>query len=104
MYDGIILSVPAAARGDLIDASVRERPASQDPPRRHDAATERAVKADRLLRVMRAGGVELALSAERARQHEPVGADEREEDTPEGSTCPPCSGSQGSHGCSARAR
>lgn len=104
MYDGIILPVPTAARADVVDAPVGERPASQDPPRRYHAATERAVNADRLLRVMRAGGVELALSAERARQHEPVGADEREEDTPQGSTCAPCGGSQGPHGCSARAR
>src|SRR5262245_7794020 len=68
---------------DGVEPALRERTAPSDPPGTHERSLDRAVLADRLLGVVRAGGGEAALPAKRARQRQPVQMDDPDQEHPD---------------------
>src|SRR3972149_6265711 len=87
----------------MVDAAPGERPAPNHPPRGHEASLHRAVRPDRILRVVRAGGVETALTAEVRRQDQPVDAKEREQGQARGRADRPRQVAEEGHGRATRA-
>src|SRR5262245_4401037 len=75
-----------ASRLDRVVPARGERAASRDPPGAHQGSSDRAVLADRVLGVVRAGGGEAALPAERSGQREPVHVYQSDQEQPE--LCP----------------
>lgn len=66
----------------MVYPAVGERPAPRDPPRRHQHAAHRAMCADRILRVARAGRVEAALCPQPPRKRCAVSLYETDEHEP----------------------
>ena len=66
----------------MVHPAVGERPASRDPPGRHQHAPKRAMRADRILRVARARRVEAALRPQPTRKRCAVSLYETDEHEP----------------------
>jgi hypothetical protein len=69
----------AAPRRHVVDPAPRERTASRDPPCGEGGPLHGAVNLNRFLRIVRARGIETALTAEPPRQHHAVQADRADE-------------------------
>jgi len=81
MYGGVIRMCRIAPPSwHMVHAPVGERPTPRDAPHGHEAPLARPVDPDRVLRVPRARGIELALAAEPPRQRRAIHPDQRDQE------------------------